>query len=90
MTPLGRVLAERIRREGPLPVAEYMAICLGDPAHGYYRHADAVGAAGDFITAPEVSQMFGELIGLWAAAVWPRSASRRRCASSSSDPAAAH
>ena len=70
MTPLGRVLAERIRREGPLPVAEYMAICLGDPAHGYYRHADAVGAAGDFITAPEVSQMFGELIGLWAAAVW--------------------
>jgi NADH dehydrogenase [ubiquinone] 1 alpha subcomplex assembly factor 7 len=70
VTPLGRVLAERIRREGPLSVAEYMAICLGDPAHGYYRHAEAVGAAGDFITAPEISQMFGELIGLWAAEIW--------------------
>jgi NADH dehydrogenase [ubiquinone] 1 alpha subcomplex assembly factor 7 len=70
VTPLGRVLAERIRRDGPLPVAEYMALCLSDPEHGYYRRAEAVGRGGDFITAPEISQMFGELIGLWAAEMW--------------------
>lgn len=70
MTPLGRALAERIRRDGPLSVAEYMALCLGDPQHGYYRRADAIGRGGDFITAPEISQIFGELIGLWAATVW--------------------
>ena len=70
MTPLGRALAERIRRDGPLSVAEYMALCLGDPQHGYYRRADAIGRSGDFITAPEISQIFGELIGLWAATVW--------------------
>jgi NADH dehydrogenase [ubiquinone] 1 alpha subcomplex assembly factor 7 len=70
VTPLGRALAERIRRDGPLTVAEYMALCLGDPEHGYYRSTDAIGRGGDFITAPEISQIFGELIGLWAATVW--------------------
>jgi NADH dehydrogenase [ubiquinone] 1 alpha subcomplex assembly factor 7 len=70
VTPLARGLVERIRRDGPLPVAEYMALCLSDPEHGYYRRADAIGRGGDFITAPEISQMFGELIGLWAATVW--------------------
>jgi NADH dehydrogenase [ubiquinone] 1 alpha subcomplex assembly factor 7 len=70
VTALGRALAERIRRDGPLTVAEYMALCLDDPVHGYYRRADAVGRDGDFITAPEISQMFGELIGLWAAEIW--------------------
>ena len=53
-----------------MPVAEYMALCLLDPSHGYYITRDPLGARGDFITAPEVSQMFGELIGLWMAAVW--------------------
>jgi NADH dehydrogenase [ubiquinone] 1 alpha subcomplex assembly factor 7 len=47
-----------------------MALCLSHPEHGYYRRADAIGRDGDFITAPEISQMFGELIGLWAATVW--------------------
>ncbi|HEX2115133.1 MAG TPA: SAM-dependent methyltransferase [Alphaproteobacteria bacterium] len=70
MTPLACTLIERIRREGPLSVGDYMRICLGDPEHGYYRRADAIGRGGDFITAPEISQMFGELIGAWAAAVW--------------------
>jgi SAM-dependent MidA family methyltransferase len=47
-----------------------MELCLGHPLHGYYRKARAIGAAGDFITAPEVSQVFGELIGLWCVVVW--------------------
>ncbi|HEX6980437.1 MAG TPA: SAM-dependent methyltransferase [Alphaproteobacteria bacterium] len=70
MTPLGALLADRIRRDGPIPVADYMALCLGHPEHGYYRRAEAIGAGGDFITAPEISQMFGELLGLWAAEIW--------------------
>ena len=63
-------LRRRIALDGPLTVADYMAEALGHPRHGYYRTRDPFGAAGDFITAPEISQMFGELIGLWAAVVW--------------------
>jgi NADH dehydrogenase [ubiquinone] 1 alpha subcomplex assembly factor 7 len=51
-------------------VDEYMQACLQDPAHGYWQRGDTIGGAGDFITAPEISQTFGELIGLWCAAVW--------------------
>lgn len=69
-TPLARMLAARIRREGPIPIDAYMRACLADPEHGYYRTRTAVGRAGDFITAPEISQVFGELIGLWSAIVW--------------------
>ena len=69
-TPLGRKIADLIRAAGPMTIADYMAICLGDPAHGYYVTRDPFGTGGDFITAPEVSQMFGELIGLWLADVW--------------------
>jgi SAM-dependent MidA family methyltransferase len=71
-TPLARKLEQRIRREGPLPLVEYMRACLADPEHGYYRTRAALGAGGDFITAPEISQVFGELIGLWSAVVWQR------------------
>ena len=53
-----------------MPVAEYMRLCLTHPQYGYYITRDPLGAGGDFITAPEISQMFGELIGLWMAAVW--------------------
>lgn len=67
---LAREIAARIERHGPLPVAEYMRLCLAHPEHGYYRSQPAIGAAGDFITAPEISQVFGELIGLWAAEIW--------------------
>lgn len=70
MTPLAEDLIERIRSTGPLPVADYIELCLAHPEHGYYRTRPAIGAAGDFITAPEISQMFGELIGLWAAELW--------------------
>jgi len=67
---LERDIRRRIAAAGPMPVAEYMALCLGHPQHGYYMTRDPFGARGDFITAPEISQMFGELIGLWMAAVW--------------------
>jgi NADH dehydrogenase [ubiquinone] 1 alpha subcomplex assembly factor 7 len=70
MTPLGRLIAERIAADGPMRLDRYMALCLGHPEHGYYVTRDPFGAAGDFITAPEVSQMFGELVGAWAAQVW--------------------
>jgi SAM-dependent MidA family methyltransferase len=74
MTDESQALEIEIRRRiagaGPMPVAQYMTLCLTDPQHGYYMKRDPFGARGDFITAPEVSQMFGELIGLWAMAVW--------------------
>ena len=53
-----------------MPVADYMRLCWTHPKHGYYIGRDPLGSDGDFITAPEISQMFGELIGLWLAAVW--------------------
>ncbi|MBO0763733.1 MAG: SAM-dependent methyltransferase [Hyphomicrobiaceae bacterium] len=63
-------LAERIRRDGPLPVDRFMRLCLDHPVHGYWRKPDSIGARGDFVTAPEISQVFGELIGLWCALMW--------------------
>ncbi len=63
-------LKHRIAREGPLTIAQYMDACLGDPEHGYYATHDPFGSGGDFTTAPEISQIFGELIGLWCAFVW--------------------
>lgn len=59
-----------IAAEGPIGIDRYMSICLTDPKHGYYVTRDPLGSAGDFVTAPEISQIFGEMIGLWAAAVW--------------------
>jgi len=70
MTPLGGAIAALIAAEGPMPVSRYVALCLGHPRHGYYMTRDPFGVAGDFVTAPEISQIFGELIGLWAATVW--------------------
>ena len=67
MTPLGRLIAARIARDGPMRLDDYMRLCLLHPAHGYYATRDPFGAQGDFTTAPEISQMFGELVGLWAA-----------------------
>ncbi|NCO20713.1 MAG: class I SAM-dependent methyltransferase [Rhodobacterales bacterium] len=70
MTPLGRLLLRQIAAQGPLSVAEYMATCLLHPEHGYYTTHDPLGGTGDFITAPEISQVFGELIGLCLAQAW--------------------
>ncbi len=63
-------LVEQIALEGPITVADYMNYCLFDPKDGYYATRPALGADGDFITAPMVSQMFGEMIGVWVAEVW--------------------
>jgi NADH dehydrogenase [ubiquinone] 1 alpha subcomplex assembly factor 7 len=68
--PLEAEIRRLISIVGPMPIAQYMATCLCHPSQGYYMTRDPFGAAGDFVTAPEISQMFGELIGLWAAAVW--------------------
>ena len=59
-----------IRAGGPMGIDRFMATCLYDPADGYYAARPALGEGGDFITAPMVSQMFGELIGAWAVAIW--------------------
>jgi NADH dehydrogenase [ubiquinone] 1 alpha subcomplex assembly factor 7 len=67
----GRI-AQHIRSHGPISVAAFMALALHDPQAGYYARRDPLGRAGDFITAPEISQIFGELIGLWCADLWQR------------------
>ncbi len=70
MTALERLLRAQIAATGPVTVADFMALALGHPEHGYYATRDPLGRAGDFVTAPEVSQMFGEMVGLWCAAAW--------------------
>ena len=70
MNPIETEIRRRITHGGPMPVRQFMALCLADPEHGYYMTRDPLGRSGDFITAPEISQMFGELIGLWAASAW--------------------
>lgn len=69
-SPLEMEIRRLIGIAGPMPVAEYMRLCLTHPQYGYYVTRDPFGARGDFTTAPEISQMFGELVGLWLASVW--------------------
>ena len=69
-SPLESEIRRLIVAAGPMPVADYMRLCLTHPQHGYYLTSDPIGTSGDFITAPEISQMFGELIGVWMASVW--------------------
>jgi len=68
--PLPERLAERIAARGPLTLAEFWNAALFDPVDGYYTSRRPFGAEGDFITAPDVSQMFGELVGAWLVAAW--------------------
>lgn len=77
-TPLTAILKAEILSDGPMPVSDFMTRALGDPQHGYYTTRTVFGTQGDFITAPEVSQMFGEIVGSWAVhvaeavgAAWP-------------------
>ncbi len=69
-SPLAAQVRQLIKQRGPMPLARYMSLCLTHPEHGYYMSRDPFGVSGDFTTAPEISQMFGELIGLWVASVW--------------------
>jgi SAM-dependent MidA family methyltransferase len=78
MSVLGDRLAAEIAAQGPLTIEDFMARALGDPVHGYYMKQDPFGAAGDFTTAPEISQMFGEMIGLCLADHWMRAGSPSR------------
>lgn len=70
MTPLTERLLAQITQTGPMSVAAFMQTCLLDPTHGYYTTRDPLGAQGDFTTAPEISQMFGEVLGLCVAQTW--------------------
>ncbi len=80
MTELERRLIRRIRDTGPMTVADYMSDCLLHPEFGYYSTHDPLGAPGDFTTAPEISQMFGELLGLAIVQAWlDRKAPRPAC-----------
>jgi SAM-dependent MidA family methyltransferase len=63
-------IAALIEAQGPMSVAQFMTIALLDPKEGYYATRDPIGAGGDFTTAPEISQMFGEMIGLWLVQAW--------------------
>lgn len=75
MTPLAARLLDRVRTDGPMPVSAYMAACLTDPDHGYYTTRNPLGADGDFTTAPEIGQVFGEVLGLWLAVAWQQAGS---------------
>ncbi|HEU4838358.1 MAG TPA: SAM-dependent methyltransferase, partial [Micavibrio sp.] len=69
-TKLSDIIRDYICRNGPMTVGRYMEICLSHPEHGYYMTRDPFGVAGDFTTAPEISQLFGEMIGAWLADLW--------------------
>ena len=69
---LAKIIKQKIQEDGPITVAEFMEIALMHPKFGYYQSAEAFGVKGDFITAPEISQMFGELIGLWCVDSWSK------------------
>lgn len=72
MTALTQIIRDEISQNGPVSVSWYMSACLGHPEHGYYTTGNPFGATGDFVTAPEISQLFGEMVGLWLVNQWDR------------------
>jgi len=76
---LARKLRAQIRKQGPLRLHDYMQACLSDPEYGYYLVRDPFGVGGDFITAPDVCQVFGELLGLWCVHVWAELGQPQNC-----------
>lgn len=77
---LEELIKERIKRYGAITIADYMQMALSHPEHGYYMKRDPLGAAGDFITAPEISQVFGEIIGAWLTHNWQQLGSPKEIA----------
>ncbi|MCO5730403.1 class I SAM-dependent methyltransferase [Rhizobium sp. SSA_523] len=69
-TPLADKIKSLIRMNGPISVTDYFALCLADPEHGYYRTREPFGPGGDFVTAPEISQLFGEMLGIFMVHAW--------------------
>lgn len=79
MTPLERIIRDEISAHGPMTLGRYMDLCLSHHEYGYYWTRDPFGVDGDFVTAPEVSQLFGEMIGVWLADAWVRLGSPNPC-----------
>src|SRR3954454_14545326 len=75
MTPLEQEIRRVIAHSGPMSISDYMHTCLAHPTYGYYATRDPLGPSGDFTTAPEVSQMFGEMIGAALGDCWRRAGS---------------
>lgn len=89
MNPLGQKIIRLIEAQGPIPVSQFFMLALHDRDHGVYAARNAIGRTGDFITAPEISQMFGELLGLWLLESGASKAGPQSCGWSNSAPAAA-
>jgi SAM-dependent MidA family methyltransferase len=79
MNPLDKLIQQQIAQHGAMDVGQFMAMALGHPEHGYYMKQDPFGRSGDFVTAPEVSQMFGEILGDWAAHSWMQMGTPSEC-----------
>jgi SAM-dependent MidA family methyltransferase len=71
-TPLADKIKAIILANGPISVTDYFSLCLADPEHGYYKTREPFGQSGDFITAPEISQLFGEMLGIFLVQAWQR------------------
>ena len=71
-TALTEKIKSLILAGGPMSVTDYFALCLADPQHGYYKTRNPFGRAGDFVTAPEISQLFGEMVGIFLVVAWQR------------------
>lgn len=77
-TPLAEKIKAIIAVHGPISVTDYFALCLADPDYGYYKTRDPFGRSGDFVTAPEVSQLFGEMVGVFLVQAWEKHLKPRR------------
>jgi SAM-dependent MidA family methyltransferase len=85
MTPLAEKIRNLIQQTGPLKISDYFSLCLADPDHGYYQSREPFGQTGDFITAPEISQLFGEMIGVFLVQAWHAQGALKTPGSSRSD-----